>query len=83
MTVLHHAPIDAFIFDMDGTMIASMPWHRQSWVKFARRAGMRAVAICSSHTAAKLTGPHVIASAADYHELGAMNFLDTYHVASK
>jgi len=52
-------------------------------IEAARRAGMRAVAICSSHTAAELTGPHVIAHAADYHELGAMNFLDTYHVASK
>lgn len=29
----------AFIFDMDGTMIASMPSHRQSWAAFARRHG--------------------------------------------
>ena len=31
---------DAIIFDMDGTMIDSMPWHAQAWVEFARRRGM-------------------------------------------
>lgn len=31
---------DAIIFDMDGTMIDSMPWHAQAWVEFARRRDM-------------------------------------------
>ena len=29
--------VGAFIFDMDGTMIDSMPSHKHSWVEFARR----------------------------------------------
>lgn len=32
--------IAALIFDMDGTMVDSMPWHAQSWVAFTRRHGM-------------------------------------------
>jgi beta-phosphoglucomutase-like phosphatase (HAD superfamily) len=28
---------EALIFDMDGTMIDSMPWHARSWVEFCRR----------------------------------------------
>lgn len=32
--------IEALIFDMDGTMVDSMPWHAQSWVAFTRRYGM-------------------------------------------
>jgi beta-phosphoglucomutase-like phosphatase (HAD superfamily) len=28
--------VEAFIFDMDGTMIDSMPWHARSWVEFVR-----------------------------------------------
>ncbi|MBK7002346.1 MAG: HAD family phosphatase [Rhodoferax sp.] len=32
--------IAALIFDMDGTMVDSMPWHAQSWVAFTRRYGM-------------------------------------------
>ena len=31
---------DAIIFDMDGTMINSMPWHAQAWVEFVRRRRM-------------------------------------------
>src|SRR5690606_23196780 len=31
---------EALIFDMDGTMIDSMPWHAKSWVEFARRHGI-------------------------------------------
>lgn len=50
-------------------------------IEAARRAGMRAVAICSGHTAAELTGPHVIAAVADYTELLDTDFLETLHVA--
>ena len=25
-------PVETLIFDMDGTMIDSMPWHAKSWV---------------------------------------------------
>lgn len=38
-------------------------------IEAARRAGMRAVAICSTHSAAELAGPHVMASVNDYTEL--------------
>ena len=33
--------VGAFIFDMDGTMIDSMPYHAQSWVEFCRRHGVK------------------------------------------
>ena len=32
--------IEALIFDMDGTMVHSMPWHTQAWVEYARRHAM-------------------------------------------
>ncbi len=51
-------------------------------IEAARRAGMRAVAICTSHSAAELAGPHVIAAATDYHELLNANFLENLHVAA-
>lgn len=35
-----HKPPAALIFDMDGTMVDSMPLHRQSWVSFAQRYGV-------------------------------------------
>ena len=38
-------------------------------IEAARRAGMRAVAICSTHSAAELAGPHVMASVSNYNEL--------------
>jgi beta-phosphoglucomutase-like phosphatase (HAD superfamily) len=44
-------------------------------IEAARRAGMRAVAICSSHSAQELAGPHVIAAVRDYDELLAQGFL--------
>ncbi len=51
-------------------------------IEAARRAGMRAVAICTGHTAAELAGPHVIASVANYDELLDANFLENLHVAA-
>jgi beta-phosphoglucomutase-like phosphatase (HAD superfamily) len=50
-------------------------------IEAARRAGMRAVAVCSSHSAEELAGDHVIASVRDYTELLNTNFLETLHVA--
>jgi beta-phosphoglucomutase-like phosphatase (HAD superfamily) len=44
-------------------------------IEAARRAGMRAVAICTSHTAAQLSGAHVIAAVPDYHALLNGQFL--------
>jgi beta-phosphoglucomutase-like phosphatase (HAD superfamily) len=44
-------------------------------IEAARRAGMRAVALCTSHTAAQLAGPHVIAAVNDYTALPA-DFLE-------
>lgn len=49
-------------------------------IEAARRAGMRAVAICSSHPAEELTGPHVLARVPDYHALITSRFLETHHV---
>lgn len=48
-------------------------------IEAARRAGMRAVAICTSHEARELTGDHVIAQAPDYHHLIENRFLETLH----
>jgi beta-phosphoglucomutase-like phosphatase (HAD superfamily) len=50
-------------------------------IEAARRAGMLAVAICTSHTAAQLAGPHVIASANNYLELLESKFLETLNDA--
>ncbi|WP_342618436.1 HAD family phosphatase [Rhodoferax sp. GW822-FHT02A01] len=50
-------------------------------IEAARRAGMRAVAICSGHSAAELAGPHVIAAVGDYTELLNNNFLENLHAA--
>ncbi|MBU1361739.1 MAG: HAD family phosphatase [Gammaproteobacteria bacterium] len=47
-------------------------------IEAARRGGMRAVAVCSSHSAAELAGPHVIAAVRDFHELAQSNFLETH-----
>lgn len=48
-------------------------------IEAARRAGMRAVAICSTHQADELAGPHVIAAVRDYEELMNNNFLESLH----
>ena len=36
----HQQRVEALIFDMDGTMIDSMPWHARSWVEFVHRHGL-------------------------------------------
>jgi beta-phosphoglucomutase-like phosphatase (HAD superfamily) len=46
-------------------------------IEAARRAGMRAVAVCTTHGADELAGPHVIAQVRDFHELMDSNFLET------
>jgi beta-phosphoglucomutase-like phosphatase (HAD superfamily) len=46
-------------------------------IEAARRAGMRAVAVCTTHTAAQLAGPHVLAAVRDYHQLIDSQFLDS------
>jgi beta-phosphoglucomutase-like phosphatase (HAD superfamily) len=51
-------------------------------IEAARRGGMRAVAVCSTHTAAELAGPHVIAAVRDYNELAHSNFLETLDAAT-
>lgn len=51
-------------------------------IEAARRAGMRAVAICTGHSADELAGPHVLAAVANYHELLESNFLENLHVAA-
>ena len=50
-------------------------------IEAARRGGMRAVAVCSTHSAEELAGPHVMAAVRDYHELTQTNFLETLDVA--
>jgi beta-phosphoglucomutase-like phosphatase (HAD superfamily) len=51
-------------------------------IEAARRAGMRAVAICTTHSAESLSGPHVIACVRDYNELIANDFLGNQHAAT-
>ena len=48
-------------------------------IEAAKRAGMRAVAICSTHKPDELAGPHVIASVRDYEELMKNDFLESLH----
>ncbi|MDN4587023.1 HAD family phosphatase [Xenophilus aerolatus] len=50
-------------------------------IEAARRGGMRAVAVCSTHTPEELAGPHVMAAVRDYNELAQSNFLETLDVA--
>ncbi|MDP3618040.1 MAG: HAD family phosphatase, partial [Rhodoferax sp.] len=51
-------------------------------IEAARRAGMRAVALCTSHGAVQLAGPHVIATVRDYCDLMNLKFLENLHVAT-
>ena len=48
-------------------------------IEAAKRAGMRAVALCTTHKPAELAGPHVIAQVRDYEELMNKNFLESLH----
>jgi len=48
-------------------------------IEAARRAGMRAVAICTTHSPEELDGPHVIAQARNYEELMNNDFLESLH----
>lgn len=50
-------------------------------IEAARRAGMRAVAVCTTHGPGELAGPHVVARVRDYHELLNSDFLETLHAA--
>ena len=51
-------------------------------IEAARRAGMRAVALCTSHAAEDLTGPHVLTHVRSYDELLDSRFLENLHVAT-
>ncbi|MFC5498195.1 HAD family hydrolase [Caenimonas terrae] len=46
-------------------------------IEAARRAGMRAVALCTTHGPRELAGAHVIAQVRDFDQLTTMNFLET------
>ena len=48
-------------------------------IEAARRAGMRAVAICSTHSPEQLAGPHVVAQVRDFEQLIKTNFLENLH----
>jgi beta-phosphoglucomutase-like phosphatase (HAD superfamily) len=50
-------------------------------IEAARRAGMRAVAVCTTHQAGELAGAHVVAHIRDYDELTTKNFWETLHAA--
>ncbi len=49
-------------------------------IEAARRAGMRAVAICTGHSAEELAGPHVLTAVPSYLELLETDFLEKIHV---
>ena len=48
-------------------------------IEAAKRAGMRAVAICTTHGPAELGGPHVLAQVRDWRELMNLQFLESLH----
>lgn len=49
-------------------------------IEAARRAGMPAVAICTTHGPEALSGPHVLAHARDFNELLQAGFFERHHV---
>jgi beta-phosphoglucomutase-like phosphatase (HAD superfamily) len=51
-------------------------------IEAARRAGMHAVAICTSHPPEELAGPHVLAAVANFNDLLKTDFLENLHVAA-
>lgn len=51
-------------------------------IEAARRAGMRAVALCTSYSAQELDGPHVLERVRDYNELLQGKFLENIDAAS-
>jgi beta-phosphoglucomutase-like phosphatase (HAD superfamily) len=51
-------------------------------IEAARRAGMRAVAICTTHSAQELAGPHVIAAVKNYDELISQGFLQSLQISA-
>jgi beta-phosphoglucomutase-like phosphatase (HAD superfamily) len=65
---VHAAPAECIVFE-------DAPFG----IEAARRAGMRAVAICSTHAAAELAGPHVLAQVRDFDELMNKKFLESLH----
>ena len=50
-------------------------------IEAARRAGMRAVGVCTSHGADELKGSHVLAHVRDYTELLEQKFLESLYVS--
>ena len=48
-------------------------------IEAARRAGMRAVAICTTHGASELAGSHVLTHVPDFRALIRSNFLEALH----
>ncbi len=40
LTILNLSDFDAIIFDMDGTMINNMVYHKKAWMEFAKRHGL-------------------------------------------
>jgi len=50
-------------------------------IEAARRAGMRAVGVCTTNTPEELAGPHVITCVRNFEELLNSNFLGNLHAA--
>ena len=78
---------EALIFDMDGTMVDSMPWHARAWIEYGRRKGLaidvpdfmrRTTGRTAFECTCELAGPHVIAAVRDYNEHAHSNFLETF-----